>query len=164
MPDARRRWPARVLFVLGGVLAGLTLLVGHVNRVVLDGPTFADKVDEVRRSDDVSTQLGRAIAQQVLDANPDLVALQPLVESVAIRAAGSDLLSGPVQAAARTAHRALTEEDADLIVLRVSDAAAVVTGVLAVVAPEQAPVTADVSVTLAEVGDQSFASSTIAIV
>ena len=38
-----------------------------------------------------------------------------------------------------------------------------VTAVLAAVAPERAPVTSDVSVTLASIGDQAFAETTIAI-
>ena len=55
--------------------------------------------------------------------------------------AGGDLLSGPTAAAAQAAHRALTESDADSIVLRLADAGAVVTAVLGAVAPERAPVT-----------------------
>ena len=39
----------RVLVVVGAVLAALGLIAGHFNRELLDGPTFADHVDEIRQ-------------------------------------------------------------------------------------------------------------------
>ncbi len=139
------------------------MLAGHVNREVLDGPTFAANVDDIRRDDAVAAELGTAITDQLLRQHPNLVAIRPLVESVAVRAAGGDLLSGPTRIAAEATHQLLTEGDADSIALRLADVGAVVTGALAVVAPERAPVSSDVSVTLASIGDQAFAETTIAI-
>ena len=153
----------RVLVVLGAVLAALGLLAGHVNREVLDGPTFAANVDDIRRDDAVAAELGTAISNQLLRQHPNLVAIRPLVESVATRAAGGDLLSGPTRTAVEATHRLLTEGDADSIALRLADVGAVVTGALAVVAPEHAPASSNVSVTLASIGDQAFAETTIAI-
>lgn len=153
----------RALVALGAVLTALSLLAGHANRHLLDGPTFAEHVDQIRTDDAVSVVLGRAISAQVIRANPDLVALRPLVEGVSIRIAGSELLSGPTRFAARTAHQALTEGDSDLAVLRIIDAGAVATAVLAAAAPDRAPVDTPVSVTLAEVGSQSFASATVQV-
>lgn len=165
MADADTRMPVlvRVLVALGAVLAALGLVAGHLNRELLDGPTFADHVDEIRRDDDVAAELGVAISNQLVRQNPDLVAIRPLVESVATRVAGGDLLSGPTRLAAQGVHRALTEEDADSIALRLTDTAAVVSAVLAAVAPERAPLASDVSITLASIGDQAFAETTIAI-
>jgi hypothetical protein len=153
----------RILVIFGAVLAALGLLAGHVNREVLDGPTFAANVDDIRRDDAVATELGTAISNELLRQHPNLVAIRPLVESVAMRAAGGDLLSGPTRTAAEATHRLLTEGDADSIALRLADVGAVVTGALAVVAPERAPVSSDVSVTLASIGDQALAETTIAI-
>ena len=153
----------RILVILGAVVAALGLLAGHVNREVLDGPTFADNVDDIRRDDAVAAELGTAISDQLVRQNPNLVAIRPLVELVASRAAGGDILSGPTRAAAEATHRLLTEGDADSIALRLADVGAVVTGALAVVVPERAPVSSDVSVTLASIGDQAFAETTIAV-
>jgi hypothetical protein len=153
----------RLLVVIGGVLAALALVAGHLHREVLDGPRFAEHIDEIRRDDDVAAALGEAIATELIVANPDLVALRPLVESVATRVAGSDVLSGPTRRAAEVTHEALTEADADSVVLRIADAAAVVTAVLNALAPDRAPVSADVSVALAEFGGQEFAETTVAI-
>ncbi len=153
----------RLLVVIGGILAAFALVAGHLNRELLDGPTFAEHVDEIRRDDDVAAALGQSIATELILANPDLVALRPLVEAVATRVAGGDLLSVPTRLAAQTTHQALTEGDADSVALRIADAAAVVTAVLNALAPERAPVSAEVSVTLAALGGQDFAATTVAI-
>jgi hypothetical protein len=153
----------RILIVVGAILAAFGLIAGHLNRELLDGPTFAEHVDEIRRDDDVAAALGLAISNQLLTGRPDLVAVRPLVEQAATQVAGGDLLSGPTRAAAQAAHEVLTESDANSIALRITDAAAVVTGVLAAVVPDRAPVDAEVSVTLASIGDQAFASTTIAV-
>jgi hypothetical protein len=158
----RSRTVTRTLVVIGAVLAGLGLVAGHINREVLDGPRFAEHVDEIRRDDEVAAALGEEIATRLILSNPNLVALRPLVESVSTRVAGSDILSAPTQVAARTAHRALTQGDADSMVLRIADAGAVVSAVINAVAPERAPVSADVSVTLASVGSQELAADVLA--
>ncbi|HEY5875440.1 MAG TPA: hypothetical protein VIT64_09075 [Ilumatobacteraceae bacterium] len=158
-----RRWVIRALLVLGGILAGLGLCAGHLNRNVVDGPTFAEHVDDLRRNDAVASQVGEAISTQLVQSRPDLIALLPLVESVSVRVASSDVLSPPVRRAAEAAHLALTEPGADSVVLRIADGGAVVAAVIAAVAPERAPAAADVSVTLVSIGNQSFAETTIAI-
>src|SRR5690606_3898744 len=52
----------RALVALGAVLTALSLLAGHANRHLLDGPTFAEHVDQIRTDDAVSVVLGRAIS------------------------------------------------------------------------------------------------------
>jgi hypothetical protein len=152
----------RILVLVGGILAALGLLAGHVNREVLDGPRFAEHVDDIRRDADVAAALGEEISTRLILRNPDLVALRPLVDAVSARVVAGDLLSAPTQIAARTAHRALTEGDADSMALRIVDAGAVVAAALSALAPERAPVSGDVSVTLASVGSQDFAADVLA--
>lgn len=161
-PSATRSIVVRVLLVVGTAVAVLGIVAGYANRQLLDGPTFADHVDAVRRDDAVATALGREISTQLILVQPDLVAIGPLVESVAIQVAGSDRLSAPVRRAARELHTVLTEQDADSLVLRLADAGSIVTGVLASIAPERLSGLRDISVTLASIGDQTFASSFIA--
>src|SRR5512134_1507489 len=125
-----RRWAIRGLLVSGAILAGLGLCAGHLNRNVVDGPTFAEHVDDLRRNDAVASQVGQSISTQLVQARPDLIALLPLVESVSVRVAGSDVLSPSVRRAAETAHLALTEPGADSVVLRIADGGAVVAAVV----------------------------------
>ena len=58
-------------------------VAGVVDRQVLDGPRFARRRDSMRTDEAVTRELGRAITARVLELNPDLVAVRPLVESVA---------------------------------------------------------------------------------
>jgi len=152
-----------MLLIVGSLCAALGLVAGHVNRHLLDGPTFAEHVDEIRRDPTVAARVGEQIAARIITARPDLVALGPLIEDVAVRVAGGERLAGPTRLAARTAHEALTEEGSDQVVLRIADAGAVVAAVVAQVAPDRAPAAGDVAITLADVGSQAFASTTIAV-
>lgn len=159
---SRRSLPiVRLLLVVGSICVALGLLAGHVNRQVFDGNTFAANVDEIRRDPDVAEQVGLEISRQVVAAAPDLAALRPLVDDVSVRVAGGSVLSGPVRQAARSAHDALASGDGDAVVLRITDAGAVVSAVLAAVAPDRAPVSADVSVTLADIGGEQVSEALV---
>ena len=161
---ADRRLVVTVLIVLGAVLAATRPdRRSRQPATSSTGRRSPTTVDDIRRDDEVASLVGRSISDQLVIANPDLVALRPLVESVATRVAGGDVLSGPTRLAANTAHTALTEGDADSVVLRLADAGAVVAAALGAIAPERAPRAADVSVTLANIGSQDFASTTVAI-
>jgi hypothetical protein len=146
---------------LGAILLALSIPAGYVNRTVLDAPTFASKVDQLRQRDDVSDVLGREVSAQIVSLNPDLVAIQPLVDQVAIGVVGSDALSGPVRLAASQFQRALTTENSDQLVLRIADVGAVVASVIGAVAPDRAPESSDIGLTLANLGDQGFATDII---
>lgn len=159
-----RRATTWLLLVLGGVLLAAAVPVGYINRTVLDAGTFADRVDELRRRDEVSEVLGREVAQRLVTANPDLVAIAPLVEQISIGVMGSNALSGPVRVASAQLHRAFTTEDSGQLVLRIADAGAVVAGVVGAIAPERAPQATDVSATLASIGSQELAADVIHLV
>lgn len=151
-----RNWPRRALVVAGGVMAALGLVAGSANRQLLDGPTFATHVDAVRRDDTVAARLGEQITEVVVTNNPDLAAIQPLIQSVATSAAGSDLLAAPTRRAAQTMHTALVDGDADLLVFQLTDAAAIVAAAVDRLAPVDSPVSADTAVTLAAFGSSDL--------
>ncbi|MGA7758719.1 MAG: hypothetical protein WCA57_12840, partial [Ilumatobacteraceae bacterium] len=150
-----------MFLVVGAVLLVLSIPAGYLNRTVLDAPTFASKVDELRQRDDVSDVLGREVSAEIISLNPDLVAIEPLVEQVAIGVVGSDALSGPVRLAASQFNQALTTENSDQLVLRILDVGAVVTSLIGAVAPDQAPEFSDIGLTLANLGGQGFATDII---
>lgn len=146
----------RVLVVLGAVLAALGLVAGYFNRELFDAGSFAEHVDAIRRDDDVSELLGHEAAAAIITANPDLLALRPLVEEVAVRVAGGDLLSRPTRLAAREAYRSLVYGDGSFA-LRIGDVATLTGATLSRLSPEVgtslAPTTSQISVTLLDVGD-----------
>jgi uncharacterized membrane protein HdeD (DUF308 family) len=156
-----RGWSV-VCTALGSVLLLVGILAGLVNHNVLDGPRFAAHVDAVRRDPAVSRQVGQAITRRVLAADPNLIAVRPLIESVSTSLVGSPVFSPVVRAAARQLHGAFTDENPGQIVLRLVDVGAVLAGVLPALSPQAAArVPADLDVTLAQIGRRSYAAQTI---
>jgi hypothetical protein len=151
--------------VLGAVLLALGLLAGSVNREVLDGARFAAHVDSVRKDPLVAERAGQAITVQLLDADPDLVAVRPLLESTATSLVGSPTFGPVVRLAARQVHQAMTNDDPTQIVLRLADLGVVLSGVLRAVAPaEAAKIPPDLNLTLAELGAQTPAADTLRLI
>lgn len=132
-----RRTLSWVLLVLGALFLALSIPAGYVNRTVLDAPTLASNVDELRQRPDVSAVLGRELATTIIEQNPNLVAIAPLVDQISTAVVAGDALSGPTKLAASQFNRALMENNSSQFVLRLADAGAVVSGVVAVVAPDR---------------------------
>jgi hypothetical protein len=148
-----------------GLAASLVLLgsvAGVVNRQVLDGPRFADHVDSLRADPAVSRELGRAITRRVLVLEPDLVAVRPLVQSLATTLVASPSMRPVVLRVARQLHASLTSPDSGPVVLRLADVGALLTASLRAVAPDRAAsLPPDFDVTLARVGSGDFAARTV---
>jgi hypothetical protein len=155
---------ARLLIAGGTVVLLLATIVVITNRTFLDTERFASSVDEIRETEAVSTALGDALTEELLRANPDLVAVRPVIEQVAATVVGSDLLSPLVRLAAEEAQKAATTPDSEQIVLRIADLGSVVGSVLQTLAPElAADVPADLSLTLASLGSQDVFGATVAL-
>jgi hypothetical protein len=161
----RRNRLSSVLVAVASVLLLLGLLAGSVNRSVLAGDSFAEHVDAIRTDSSVARQVGLAITGRLLAADPDLVALRPLIEAAATSLVASPAFGPVVRAAARQAHRALTNDDPGQIVLRLADLGVVLAGVLRAVAPsEAARIPGDLDLTLAQLGARTPAAETIRLV
>ena len=157
----RQRWSWGCT-VLASVLLLFGILAGLVNRNVLDGPQFAGHVDAVRRDPAVASQVGQAITRRVLQVDPDLIALRPLVEAAATSLAGSPAFSGVVMASARQAHAFFTDENPDQVTVRLADVGSALGGILPAISPGAAArVPPDLQVTLVSISEQSFADRTI---
>lgn len=157
-----RRWLSGLLLAVAGIALLLSVLVGHVNRTVLDTDGFATRIDTLRQQPAVRDALARRLTEQVLAAKPDLVAIRPLVEQTARTVLGSAALSPVVRPAAAEFQQALTTPGSQQIVLRLADVSALLLTTLQRLAPDQvAGVPPDLPVTLANVGGQTFAADTI---
>jgi hypothetical protein len=158
----RARGWSIVATVVGAALLFLGVLAGVVNREVLDGPRFAAHIDGVRRDPAVARQVATAITDQMIAADPDLIAVRPLVQSAATSLVASAVFSPIVRASAAQIHEAFTTENSEQVVLRLADVGAVLAGVLPALAPDAAArLPANLDVTLAQVGGQTFAARTI---
>jgi hypothetical protein len=155
----------RILAVLGSVLLALGLLAGSANREVLDGARFAEHVDAVRMDPLVAERAGEAITGRLLAADPDLIAVRPLLEAAATSLVSSSAFGPVVRLAARQAHQAMTSDDPTQFVLRLADLGVVLSGVLRSLAPDQAAkIPADLDLTLAQLGARTPAAETLRLV
>jgi hypothetical protein len=139
--------------VVGTVLIVVGAVAGVLNREVLDGDRFAANVDAVRSDPYVARQLGILVTERIIEAEPDLTAVRPLLESTATGVMGSATLAPVVRVGATPLHSALVGGGENPVVLRLADVAAIVVGVGSAVAP-QAPwsVPPDMDVRLSDLG------------
>src|SRR5262245_18972781 len=119
----------RALIVVGTVLFLVGAVAGVLNREVLDGDRFAAHVDAVRTDPYVARQLGTLVANRIIEAEPDLTAVRPLLETTSTGVVGSPTLAPVVRVSATPLHSALLHSGYDPVVLRLADVAAVVMGV-----------------------------------
>jgi hypothetical protein len=161
--DTRTARAARSLLVcLGALLVLVGAVSGVVNREVLDADRFASHVDAVRSDPDVARQVAVLITDRLLEQQPDLVAIRPLVESTAASVVASPALGPVVRAAVAPVYDALVLGDSDAVVLRLADVAAVVVGIVAAASPQvNATIPADLDVRLSDFGGQEYSAGLI---
>ncbi|GAA4715450.1 hypothetical protein GCM10023349_38700 [Nocardioides conyzicola] len=138
---------------MGMLLVLVGLVAGVANREVLDADRFASHVDAVRSDPDVARQVGALLTDRLIEDQPDLVAVRPLIESTAASVVASPALGPVVRAGVAPLYDALVLGDDGAVVLRLADVGAVVVGALAFAAP-QASVPPDLDVRLSQVGGQ----------
>lgn len=157
-----RAWASIVLCVVSAVLLAGGTLAGIANRQLVDGSRFAAHVDAVRQDDAVARQVGIAMTNKVIEANPDLVAVRPLIEAASVAVVQSPSVSPMLTATIREVHAAFTQPGSGTVVLRLADIGAVLSGVVAKISPDTAAsLPPNLDVTLARIGDQTAAHSTI---
>src|SRR5262249_43947313 len=103
----RGRLPS-LLVAIGAVLLSVGLLAGILNREVIDGSRFVAHVDAMRKDPAVSRQVGLALSRRVLQADPDLIAVRPLLESASQALVSGAAFGAFARAAAAQVHSAFT--------------------------------------------------------
>jgi len=149
-----------VLLLVVGTIAGV------VNREILDADRFAAHVDTIRTDPDVARQLGVEITDRLLEEQPDLVAIRPLLETTATSVVASPSISPLVRSAVAPLYRAIVLGQGDApLVLRLADVAAVVVGVITEVSPRaDATIPANLDVQLSELGGQEYDAGVVDVV
>jgi hypothetical protein len=140
---------------IGGVVLFLTGIVGFLNAAVVNGQQFAELLNQVRQDEEVKTEVGRLVASAALDADPDLIAVEPAIAAGAAAVVGSPILDRVFTPAIRSFHDALTVSGSDSAVLAIADLGATLSTALEKFVPQAAGIIPDnLNVTLAEVGGQ----------
>ncbi|WP_056603334.1 hypothetical protein [Aeromicrobium sp. Root472D3] len=153
---------ARLLLVTGSLLLAVGLVAGVVNRQVLDGDRFAEHVDAVRADPAVARQLGLLVTDRLLEQQPDLTGLRPLIESASTALVASPALGPVVRTTVTPLHQALTSDDDDQVVLRLADVGALLVAAITTVSPStEAVIPRDLDLTLASIGGQSASDGVV---
>jgi len=133
-----RRIGSTTLGVLAAILLLLSLLTMYANRVLFDSQQFANHVGAAIEEPAVKDEVGRLITDGIIDAQPDLVAVRPVIQSVAAGVVGSGAFNDLLRAAVRDVHRTLFKHDKNTVTLTVADVGVVVSSALETFAPKVA--------------------------
>lgn len=128
-----------------------------LHREVLDGRSFAEHVDGVRTDPYVAAHVGDRIAGRLVEVEPDLVALRPLLAAAATTIVASTAFGPAVRRAVEPLHeRLLSGDAADAVVLTVTDLAVLVAAAASVLPPalvDQLPAAVTVQLPTGVAGD-----------
>ena len=124
--------------LLAALAAMLALVAGYARRAVVDSDQFANRATAALEDPDVRALISARVADEVLAQEPDLIAVRPLIESVAGGVVGGGAFTGVFRSAVRDVHRALVDRDQDTLTLTLRDVGVVLAGALQAVRPELA--------------------------
>lgn len=140
--QANRSRNRRIWSVALGVLAAVALLLSvlalYANRVLFDSDRFANHVGAAVEQPAVKDEIGRRITTGIIEAQPDLVAVRPIIQGVAAGVVGSGAFNDLLRAAVRDVHRAIFKHDQNTVALTVADVGVVVSSALERLAPKVA--------------------------
>jgi hypothetical protein len=123
---------------LAALAAVLALVAGYTRHAVVDSGQFANRSAAALEDPAVRRLIAARVADEVLAQEPDLIAVRPLIESVADGVVGSGAFTGVFRNAVRDVHRALIDRDQDTLTLTLRDVGVVLAGALQAVRPELA--------------------------
>lgn len=161
-----RRIAHAVILGIGALLLVVGTVAGVVNREILDADRFAAHVDAARTDPDVARQLGVLITDGLLEEQPDLVAIRPLIETTSTSVVSSPAISPLVRTAVAPLYRAIVlGQGGDPLILRLADVAAVIVGILTQVSPQaEATIPPDLDVQLSTLGGTSYDAGVVDLV
>jgi hypothetical protein len=117
-----RRAASWVLAVLAACALTVAVVAFFAQRNVFDADGFADRTEQTLQSDAVSADIARRLTDEAIRAQPDLIAVRPLVTSAAEGVVRSAAFRSVVRAAARDVHRSVFDRNASTVTLTVVDA------------------------------------------
>jgi hypothetical protein len=121
--------------VLAVTLLLLSLVALYANRVLFDSGQFANHVGAAVEEPAVKDEIGRRITDGIVEQQPDLIAVRPVIEGVAGGVVGSGAFDDLLRAAVRDVHRAIFKRDQNTVTLTVADVGVVVGAALEQLAP-----------------------------
>ena len=131
-----RRWTAALLAAIAVLLAVIALVLNDLGRAVLRPEPFADRAVAVLRHPAVQADVADHLTAVVLQVGgEDLVAVRPLIRSVAGAIVGSRPFAALFRHAVLVAHNAVVEGHGRTLALTIGDLGVLVQGALQKFAP-----------------------------
>ncbi|MDA0183160.1 hypothetical protein OJ997_22815, partial [Solirubrobacter phytolaccae] len=109
------------LAVLAAVALMAAVVAAYAGREVFDANGFAARTEQALRTPAVSEEVARRLTDAAIRAEPDLVAIRPLVLSVAEGVVRSGAFGAIVRGAVRDVHRSAFDANATTVTLTVAD-------------------------------------------
>jgi hypothetical protein len=106
---------------IGGVLLFLGGFALATARGALDPGQFSNRLAAALEDEGVSRYLAARLTDVVIEQKPDLVAVRPILLSTISGILQSDAFRGVLRTAARTAHRAILEQEGRRVILSLPD-------------------------------------------
>lgn len=130
---------ARILVVLACIASVLALVTAYAQHAFVNSGQFANRATVALRDDSVRTLVAERITDEVVLRNEsDLLAVRPLIQSVAASVVGGRAFTGLFRSSVRDAHRALFFHDQRTVALTLGDVGTVLGAALRVVRPKVA--------------------------
>jgi len=138
MSERGRRIAAVALAVLAALALLLALVSGYAWRAVFDSDQFADRATVALGNQAVRDEAGRRITDELVAADPDLVAVRPVLEAVVSGIAGGGAFQDLFRAGVRDLHRTILKRDEDTVTLTLADIGTTIRGALEAFQPKLA--------------------------
>lgn len=157
-----RQRSSAVALIVGAILVLLASVAGFLNANVVNGPRFAEHVNQMRQDPQLARAIGAEMTSALVDAQPDLVAIAPALQSAAAAVVASSAFNGVFVSSVASFHGALTREGSDSAVLTIADIGSSAVSLVQALAPDLAKnIPSDLDVRLAQVGGQQGPASQI---
>ncbi len=136
--QGRRRIAASALAIFAAIAFLAALAGGYALRAFADSEQFAERAAAALDNEDVRAEIGKRAAERIVAAEPNLVAVQPVIEGVVTQIAGQGAFQGLFRGAVRDLHRAVFDRDLNTLTLTLVDIGMTIRGTLVAVEPKLA--------------------------
>jgi hypothetical protein len=134
----RRRFAAFALAAAAAIALLGAVVTGYANRAFFDADQFATRASAALDNDAVTSEAAKRVTDQLVAAQPNLVAVRPVLEGVVGGIVGGGAFQDVFRAGVADLHRAVFEQDENTVTLTLADIGATVRGTLAAVNPKLA--------------------------
>ncbi len=136
--QGRRRIAASALAILAAIAFLAALAGGYSLRAIADSEQFAERAAAALDNEDVRAEIGRRAAERIVAAEPNLIAVQPVIEGVVTGIAGQGVFQDLFRSAVRDLHRAVFDRDVNTLTLTLVDIGTTIRGTLVAADPKLA--------------------------